>query len=667
VTGTSYTNTGLAANTTYYYTVAAVDAAGTSPVSAEASVKTPSGSCTAVPSAPTGLTATGTSSTSIGLSWSAVTPPANCSISSYSVYGSTSSGFTPGSGNLLSSSVTGTSYSNTGLSASTTYYYIVEATDAEGSSAASTQATGTTLPISGPGLSIDAGGAAVSNAGGGDNSFVADEDYTGGGTYSVTNTITIPASLAATAAPAAVYQSARQGTTTYTIPGLTAGNTYTVRLHFAELYFSTAGSREFNVAINGTTVLTNFDIYGTAKANYTAVVEQFTATANSSGDIVIAFTNGAIDQPMINGIEVLGSSTSCGTVPSAPTGLTATASSSSAIGLSWLAVTPPTNCSISSYTVYGGTTANPTTVIASGVTGTTYSNTGLTASTTYYYVVKAVDADGTSAASTQASAETSAPSCTAVPSAPTGLTATASSSTAIGLSWGAVTPPANCSISSYTVYGGTTANPTAVIAGGVTGTTYSNTGLTASTTYYYIVKAVDADGTSAASAQASAETQPPTGGEIVAIAAGGPAESNSGGGDYSFVADEDFSGGGDNSAVTATINLTQPGTNAAPMAVYQHGRAGIFTYTIPNLTAGTQYTVLLHFAETYFTAKGDRVFNVAINGTTVLSNFDIFAAVGKDAALVEQFTATANSSGDIVIAFTNGTADQPLVMGIEVR
>ena len=34
--------------------------------------------------------------------------------------------------------------------------------------------------------------------------------------------------------------------------------------------------------------------------------------------------------------------------------------------------------------------------------------------------------------------------------------------------------------------------------------------------------------------------------EIVAIAAGGPAESNSGGGDYSFVADEDFSGGGDN-------------------------------------------------------------------------------------------------------------------------
>jgi len=667
VTGTTYSNTGLAASTTYYYVVKAVDSDGTSAASAQAQATTLANtSCTSVPSVPTGLTATASSSTAIGLSWSAVTPPANCTISSYTVYGGTTANPTT----VVASGLTGTTYSNTGLSASTTYYYIVKAVDAYGTSAASAQAQATTqAPSSGSSIvSINAGGPAESNSGGGDNSFVADEDYTGGGTYSVTNTITIPASISTTAAPAAVYQSARQGTTTYTIPNLTAGTSYTVRLHFAELYFSAAGNREFDVAINGTTVLTNFDIYATAGANYTAVVEQFTATANSSGDIVIAYTNGAKDQPMFNGIEILGSSTSCSAVPSAPTGLTATTSSSSAIGLNWSAVTPPANCTISSYTVYGGTTANPNTVIASGVTGTTYSNTGLVASTTYYYVVKAVDADGTSAASAQAQATTSAASCTTVPSAPTGLTATASSSTAIGLSWSAVTPPANCSISSYTVYGGTTANPTTVIASGVTGTTYSNTGLTASTTYYYIVKAVDADGTSAASAQASAETQAASGAEIVAIAAGGPAESNSGGGDYSFVADEDFSGGGDNAPVTATINLTQPGANAAPMAVYQHGRAGIFTYMIPGLTAGTQYTVLLHFAETYFSAKGGRVFNVAINGTTVLSNFDIVGTVGaKDAALVEQFTATANSSGQIVIAFTNGTADQPLVMGIEVR
>jgi fibronectin type 3 domain-containing protein len=666
VTGLTYTNTGLAASTNYYYLVEALDSFGASAASPQATAKTqPGGSCTSVSSAPTGLSATASSSSAIALSWNTVTPPANCTISSYSVYGSTTSGFTPGSGNLLSNSVMGTAYSNNGLSASTAYYYVVEAVDAAGNSPASTQSTATTLPpTNGTSIaSINAGGAAASNSAGGDNSFVADEDFTGGGTYSVTNTIAIPSTIASTAAPAAVYQSARQGATTYTIPGLTAGSSYTVRLHFAELYFSAAGNREFNVAINGTTVLTNFDIYGTAGANFTAVVEQFTASANSSGQIVVAFTNGAKDQPMVNGIEVLGSSSSCSAVPSSPTGLTATTTSSSSIGLSWGAVTPPANCTISSYTVYGGTTANPTTVIASGVTGTSYSNAGLAASTTYYYLVKAVDADGSSPVSNQASATTSGASCTTVPSAPTGLTATATSSSAIGLSWNVVTPPANCSISSYTVYGGTTANPTTAIASGVTGTTYSNTGLAAATAYYYIVKAVDADGTSPASTQATATTQAT--GDFIAINSGGPAQSNSGGGDASFAADEDFTGGG--TAVTANTITVAGVTNAAPMAVYQSERAGTFTYTIPGLVAGSQHTVLLHFAEFYFTATNQRVFNVAINGTTVLSNFDIYALAGANKALVEQFTATANSSGQIVISYTNGTKDQPKSSGMEVR
>src|ERR1700679_4383253 len=115
------------------------------------------------------------------------------------------------------------------------------------------------------------------------------------------------------------------------------------------------------------------------------------------------------------------------------------------------------------------------------------------------------------------------------------------------------------------------------------------------------------------------------------------------------------------------MNLTEPGSNTAPMCVYQNGRAGVFTYTIPGLTAGSTYTVLLHFAETYFTAAGDREFDVAINGTTVLTNLDVYATGGKDAALLETFNTTANSSGQIVIAFTTGAANQPVVMGIEVR
>ena len=51
----------------------------------------------------------------------------------------------------------------------------------------------------------------------------------------------------------------------------------------------------------------------------------------------------------------------------------------------------------------------------------------------------------------------------------------------------------------------------------------------------------------------------------------------------------------------------------------------------------------------------------------MLFRSDVFATVGTNAALVKTFTATANSSGDIVIAFTDGAANQPLVMGLEVR
>jgi hypothetical protein len=184
------------------------------------------------------------------------------------------------------------------------------------------------------------------------------------------------------------------------------------------------------VAINGTTVLTNFDIVGTVGAKDAALVEIFTATANSSGDIVIAFSAGAANQPLLMGLEIRSTSApSCSAVPSAPTGLAATATSSSVIGLTWTAVTPPANCTISSYSVYRSTTSGFTpsssTLVASGLTSPSYSNSGLAASTTYYFIVEALDSYGTSVASAQATAETEPTACTTVPSAPTGLAATA--------------------------------------------------------------------------------------------------------------------------------------------------------------------------------------------------------------------------------------------------
>ena len=106
------------------------------------------------------------------------------------------------------------------------------------------------------------------------------------------------------AAPAAVYQTERFGASTYTFPSLTASATYTVRLHFAELFQTASGKRVFNVQINGTTVLSNFDIFATAGAAFKAVVRDVTATANASGQIVVGFVT-VTDNATIEGIEII--------------------------------------------------------------------------------------------------------------------------------------------------------------------------------------------------------------------------------------------------------------------------------------------------------------------------------------------------------------------------
>jgi hypothetical protein len=70
------------------------------------------------------------------------------------VYRSTTTGFTPSSSTLVGTVTSGTTFADTGLTASTTYYYKVEASDADGASAASTQVSATTLPGGGPSCHI---------------------------------------------------------------------------------------------------------------------------------------------------------------------------------------------------------------------------------------------------------------------------------------------------------------------------------------------------------------------------------------------------------------------------------------------------------------------------------------------------------------------------------
>ena len=147
-----------------------------------------------------------------------------------------------------------------------------------------------------------AGAVAVDAGGAGSGPFSADAFFSGGSTGRTTTTFDL--SGVTNAAPQDVYQSIRFGTFTYSIPGLTPGAPYQVRLHFADSFNPVPGRREFDVAINGTPVLTDFDIVLAAGGPRRAVVQEFVAQANA-GTIAIRFTPGSVGNPQVCGVEVL--------------------------------------------------------------------------------------------------------------------------------------------------------------------------------------------------------------------------------------------------------------------------------------------------------------------------------------------------------------------------
>jgi hypothetical protein len=146
---------------------------------------------------------------------------------------------------------------------------------------------------------------AVNSGGGASGVYIADSGSSAGNTYSDTSTA-ITTTGVALPAPQSVYQACRWGSAfNYTISNLTAGYAYIVRLHFAELTWTAAGQRRFHVAINGQNVLSNFDIFAAAGGTKKAVVREFTGVANANGQIVIGFSQGAADNPVVSGIEIL--------------------------------------------------------------------------------------------------------------------------------------------------------------------------------------------------------------------------------------------------------------------------------------------------------------------------------------------------------------------------
>jgi hypothetical protein len=313
-----------------------------------------------------------------------------------------------------------TSYQNTGLAASTSYIYRVRAQNSVGYSGYTSTATATTpaLPTSAPAaptlLTATAFSANQINLSWTDNSnneTTFNIERAPGGTTTFVEIATVGA-----------------GVTTYQNTGLTSNTSYVYRVRAQN------------------------------SAGYSAYTSTATATTQA-------------------------------TAPLAPTVLTATAASSTQINLSWVD-NSNNETSFSIERAPGGTTTFiEIAIVGAGIT--TYQNTGLTASTAYVYRARAYNSAGYSAYTNTATATTSAQSVT-VPTAPTSLTTTAASTTQINLSW-TDNSSNETSFSIERAPGGTTTfTEIATVGAGVT--TYQNTGLTASTSYAYRVRAYNSAG-----------------------------------------------------------------------------------------------------------------------------------------------------------------------------
>jgi len=142
---------------------------------------------------------------------------------------------------------------------------------------------------------INAGGP-LSYADSWGNTWTADTNYSAGYGHSTTTAVT-------NTNDSALYQVERFGnpfTYTFNVPP----GSYQVTLKFAELYWSAANARIFDVFINSTRVLDDFDIYTDAGAAFKAVSKVFNNIAPSGGQISIQFGPATIDNAQVCAVQI---------------------------------------------------------------------------------------------------------------------------------------------------------------------------------------------------------------------------------------------------------------------------------------------------------------------------------------------------------------------------
>lgn len=303
-------------------------------------------------------------------------------------------------------------------------------------------------------------------------------------------------------------------------------------------------------SVNGTT----FNATGlTASTQYTFTVKAKDAAGNIAPGTQITVTTAAIPVDT--------------TPPNNVTNVTTTNITHNSLTVSW---SVSSSSDVASYEVYQGGTLLGT------VTGTQYNVTGLTPSTQYTFTVKAKDASSNVATGTSVTVSTNVqPADTTPPANVTNLASSAITQTGVTLSWIA---SASSDIKDYRVYNGSTLITT------VTGTTYNVTGLTASTSYTFMVKARDTSDNEAAGASvnvttsATADTTAPN--PVTGLTAGTPTATT-------IPLTWTLSSSGDVNA--QEVAYSTDGTNFTVASAVVN--ASSTAYTITGLTVSTAYTL----------------------------------------------------------------------------